>query len=195
MLARQIALGSKEAVSIGEDIQDALDLDEAFLPDAGLQHGGNQIGLEQALVVHAQLVGLLTQFDHLELGKILCRGLGHDRLAVLPLLMLAALTTAIAVVFLAVAPLAIAIAFAVALLAVLLPALFPVVVLIAGSAFFVVFASVFGFVFGTFKTAFGIFTGSFLLAFAINGRFVGFAIGLRFSGSAPLARLRAGFAL
>ena len=52
-------------------------------------------------MIDTQLIGLFTQFSDLELLKILSRGLWNDRLAMVVIAMLAALTTMAVVVLLA----------------------------------------------------------------------------------------------
>ena len=75
-LAGQVALRAQEAVSVGQDVQDAGHLDEALGLHAGPEHGLDELGLLEAGGVHSQLGRLLAQLGHLELGQIVARHAG-----------------------------------------------------------------------------------------------------------------------
>ncbi len=75
-LAGQVALRAQEAVSVGQDIQDAGHFDEALGLHAGPEHGLDELGLLEAGGVHSQLGGLLAQLGHLELRQIVARHAG-----------------------------------------------------------------------------------------------------------------------
>ncbi len=75
-LAGQVALRAREAVSVGQDVQDAGHLDEALGLHAGPEHGLDELGLLEAGGVHSQLGRLLAQLGHLELGQIVARHAG-----------------------------------------------------------------------------------------------------------------------
>ena len=101
VLPRQITACAQEAIPIGKDIEHACGLDEAFGLHARIEHRVDKLGLLEALVIDAQLIGLFAEFGDLELLKIFARGLRDDRLAMVVIAMLAALATMVVIVLLA----------------------------------------------------------------------------------------------